>query len=203
MPFLRESPTLETPERHMDPISRNEVWGGAWSLAACTCRKRKHSSVSKQLSQRWPCHKLTGLMSKQQDRRWRTRAHSHLPSKVMKTQVQLGPVRRKTEGRPTAHTRPTLTNSGAGDSRGLWQDVKWLPGRVGSGWTANPAVSRPSALFSPWWISFQGTRMQIRKWVAETARGREWFKTSASERNPKRGEGEGTGPSVVEMIVGW
>lgn len=52
----------------------------------------------------------------------------------------------------------------------------------------DPAVSRPSALFLPWWISFQRTRMQIRKWVAETARGWDWFKTTALEGKQKRGD---------------
>lgn len=52
----------------------------------------------------------------------------------------------------------------------------------------DPAVSRPSALFLLWWISFQRTRMQIRKWVAEMARGWEWFKMTASKRKEKRSE---------------
>lgn len=113
-------------------------------------KKKQHSSVCKQVTIPWPCTV-----------KWENSSTEDQISSATLLTINSNPAgtvgttaARKTEGQQTAHAHKTLTNSDAGDSPGLWQNVKWL-GRVGSGWTATRPCHGRLLCFSLWWISFQ------------------------------------------------
>lgn len=84
--------SLEKSERYIDPISRNEVWGQAQSR----CGQYQPVHAEKK-------NKPSTICNNGDENAGTVGASAA----------------RKAEGQQTAQTHPTLTNSGAGDSRGL------------------------------------------------------------------------------------
>lgn len=141
-------------QKHIDPISHNEVWGPSTvtmrSVAAGTCRKIKNKTKKPTHLGLNSCltgdHPMTSQVKQLNSRKGGEQESTDCISSAITVKVMKMPAgtvgasaARKTDGQQTAHTHKTLTNSGAGNSRGLWQNAKWLPGWVGSGWT----VTRP------------------------------------------------------------